>query len=541
MAQPERSALKADFVIVGGGSAGAALAHRLSEDPKTRIILIEAGHDARALLIQLPVGFAKMVANSKFDWCYPQDPDPSINGRSYIWSGGKMLGGSSSLNGQVYIRGTREDFDHWVRAGATGWDFAGVMPYFIKSEHWHGAPNQAHGFHGPQSVSPMREPHPLCLEFLEGCREFGLPVLDEYNGGDMEGVFLTVASQRAGWRCSTEKGYLRPIKSRPNLQILTHAEVERIRFADGRAIGVTARRDGELLQVDAAREVIVSAGAMGSPALLMRSGLGPGDYLRSAGIGVVRDVDGVGKNLQEHPCIIQHKFASRRTLNCETGPFAMARHVAKFAFGRKGPFAAPAVQAMGLTRTDPALTEPDVQLHFLPFAYDIEADTATAAAAAMPNQPAISIAVSVCHPQGRGRVELQADGRPRIAHQLLGDPRDMETLIAGAKIVGRLIETPTLSPLVTGPRTPREMPDTDAGWADFIRSKAIISYHPVGTCRMGSDEQAVVDPHCRFRGIGGLRVVDASIMPRVTSGNTNAASIMIGEKAADLIATGPAA
>lgn len=527
----------ADYVIVGAGSAGAVLANRLSEDPATSVILIEAGGEARSWLVELPVGFAKMVANNKYDWCYEQQPDPSINGRHFIWSGGRMLGGSSSINGQVYIRGTRRDFDRWAELGAAGWDYDGVLPYFMRSEDWRGPPGQGRGSHGPLTVSPQRDPHPLCRVFLAGCDEFGLPTLADYNaGGAMEGAFLTVGSQRDGWRCSTEKGYLRPARARPNLTILTQAEVERVRIADGRAVGVTLSRDGVRQDVDARRDLILSAGAMGTPALLMRSGIGPGAYLQSRGIAVVHDSAGVGQNLQEHPAVLQHKFCSRTTLNSQTGPVHMALHMARLLLGKKGPLVAPAVQAMGLTRTDPALDEPDIQLHFLPFAYDLEAETVSSAAAAFPKAPAITIAVSLCHPRSRGRVELEADGRPRIVHELLGDGRDLDKLVAAVKLANRLFQTPSLAGIVTGDRTPRTLPTTDEGWADYVRSKAMPSYHPVGTCRMGADAGAVVDPQLRVRGLAGLRIADASIMPSLPSGNTNAASIMIGEKAADLIA-----
>lgn len=535
MAKPHRPATTADYVIVGAGSAGAVLANRLSEDPATSVILIEAGGDARSLLVQLPVGFAKMIGQAKYDWNYEQAPDASIYGRQWIWSGGRMLGGSSSLNGQVYIRGTRHDFDHWATLGATGWSFAEVFPYFLRSEHWHGTPSQAHGSSGPLSVSPIRDPHPLCQVFLRGCREIGLPTLDEYNDGANFGAFLTQANQRDGWRCSTEKAYLRPIRRRPNLRVMTDSEVETIRLSGNRAVGVTLRREGRSDHIDATREVLVCAGTIGSPALLMRSGIGPALHLRDRGIDVLRDVPGVGQNLQEHSAAGISRLASVSTLNTQVGPLDMMRHVARFAWNRSGPLSAPAVQAMGLAATREELAEPDVQLHFSPLAGTIDAETRTPAAAAMAKEAAVTIYASICKPNGRGRIELSGSGGALVVHELAGNDDDLATLVGGMKLVDRIFATPALRSITIGNRSPRATPETDEGWIDHIRASAVITWHPVGTCRMGSDADAVVDPQLRFRGIEGLRVVDASVMPTPTSCNTNAPTIMIAEKAAEMI------
>jgi len=524
-----------DYLIVGGGTAGTVLANRLSEDPSVQVALIEAGGEARSPLVQLPVGFAKLVAHPTFDWRYPQAPDPTINGRHFVWSAGRLLGGSSSINGQVYIRGTRRDFDRWAEAGARGWNFDAVLPYFKRSEDWTGAPHPSHGQGGPLTVSPMRDVHPLCHSFLRACAEVGLPTLPDYHGGAMEGAFLTVGTQRDGWRCSAEKAFLRPARQRNNLQVITHAQVERVVFDGRRAIGVQYRQGETLQALHANREVILSAGTVGSAALLLRSGVGPGAWLQSRGIMAVHALEGVGQNLQEHASVGQNKFVNVPTLNSQMGPMDMLAHAWRFARGRKGALSAPAVQAMGLARTSPGLDEPDVQLHFLPLSYDILPDTVSTASATMPKEPTITINVTLCQPRSRGRIDLDAEGRPLVMHQFLSDSRDVDTLIAGQHLIDRLFKAPALQSLIVAPRSPPSMPADDQAWADYVRWKTAPAYHAVGTCRMGNDDGAVVDPSLRVRGIGGLRVVDASIMPTVTSGNTNAPTMMIAEKGADLI------
>jgi choline dehydrogenase len=537
--QPSASShpTQADYVIVGGGSAGAVLANRLSENPGTRVVLLEAGGDARSLLVELPIGFTRLVGHEAFDWKYEQEQDPSINGRHYLWSAGRLLGGGSSINGQVFIRGTKNDFGRWEAAGATGWGFSDVLPYFLRAEQWHGKSAQNRGAHGPMSVSPMRDYHPLARTFLASCAELGLPTIEDYNDdGIMEGAFLTQTNQRNGLRCSTEKAYLRPIKTRSNLRILTHSEAEKVLFDNGRATGVIFRTpDGMQHRIEARREVIVSSGTMGSPALLMRSGLGPAEDLQALNIPLVKNIPQIGKNLQEHSAVAQHRYVNTPTLNSQSGVLDLIGHALKFALQRKGAFTASPVHAMALARTREGLSAPDIHLNFLPLAFDIDPDTTSSAGASMPKEPAVTLSASLVHPKSRGRVVLDTDQRPRIVHQLLGDARDVETLVDAMKLVERLFNTQAFSKAAPSYRMPSVSPASDQEWADFVRAKAIIAYHAVGTCRMGSDAEAVVDTRLRVRGVDGLRVVDASIMPEVVSVNTNATTIMIGEKAAEMI------
>ena len=527
-----------DYIVVGGGSAGLTAAARLSEDGSHTVALIEAGGEADAFMVRMPAGFARMLNDPHFDWCYMQERDPSILDRRFVWSAGRLLGGSSSINGQVYIRGSTGDHQRWVDAGCDGWAFADCLPYFKRSESFAGGEPGFHGQDGPMSVVPIRDPHPLARTFIRACAESGVPALSEYCGGSMDGAFLSLATQRDGWRCGTAQAFLPAARKRANLKIFTHAVAEAILFEGERAAGVRFVRNGETVSIAARAEIIVSASAVGSPALLMRSGIGPGDDLARLGIDVRVNRAAVGGNLQEHATVPVNKFVNVPTYNSQMGRIDMLRHAANFFLRKRGPMVTPAVQAMACARTRPDLAEPDVQLHFLPLCYDIEPDTTCASTGFMPSEPTVMISASASQPKSRGRIRLQAaDSRtaPKIEHRLLGDERDLGTLVAACKLIETIFAAPAWRDVITAPRDPAQSDLDDKCWEQHVRSHTTIAYHPVGTCRMGNDPDAVVDPQLRVRGVDGLRVADASILPTITSANTNATAIMIGERVADFV------
>ncbi len=531
--------MEADYVIVGGGSAGCVLANRLSADPATRVLLLEAGGNANSPLVKMPAGMAKLIAQPASDWCYESERDASIGGRRFLWSAGKMLGGGSSINGQVYIRGLRSDYDRWAAAGCDGWSFDAVLPYFKRGERYEDrdAP-PSHGRDGELSVSEVRSPHPLLTTFLSACNERGLPTLNDYCGGEQFGVFRTLATQRDGQRCSAHRAFVEPVASRPNLTVLTGCHVQQILFEGTTAVGVRVRRGGSSFDVRAHAEVIVSAGTIGSPSLLMRSGVGDAAALKDVGIQPVVVSAQVGQNLQEHPGVAVSKQVNVPTYN-SAGPLALMGEAMRYLFARNGMMTTPAVQAMAFIKTQPALADPDVQMHFLPLCYEVTPETMCSATATMPKTPAMMIMTNVCRPNARGHVRLRAadpEQMPIIEHPMLGDERDVATLVRACRFAEDIFASDALRSVVTGPFVPPSPPPSDAAWSDYVRAKSVPCYHPVGTCRMGSDADAVVDPQLKVRGAQRLRVVDASVMPTLLSANTNAATMMIAERAVEWIA-----
>jgi choline dehydrogenase len=436
--------------------------------------------------------------------------------------------------GGRYVRGQRGDYEAWRASGCIGWGFDDLFPYFLKSEHFEGPPSAVHGSNGPLSVSPPRVLHPLVHAFLEAAAQTGMPTRKEYCAGDLSGAFLVYGTTRNGKRCSTRRAYIDRVLHRPNLTVMTRALVDRVIFKSHRAMGVSAIVKGERREFAAAREVLLSAGTLASPGILLRSGVGPGDELAALGISVVSDIPGVGRNVQEHCGVSQCRQTNVPTYNTMLGPLSLLRSLAQYVVGKRGMLASIAVHAMAYARSEPSLPEPDLAMSFVPLAMSL-----VGGHPALAKQPGILIGSQVLRPRGRGRIRLRdtsVESRPIIEHALLSDARDFELTLAGCRLVADVFAAPALRPHIVGHLEPPEMPRNDTEWEQFIRSRVGIGYHAVGSCRMGTDSNAVVDLNLRVRGVSGLRVVDASIMPNIISGNTNAPTIAVAEKAAELIA-----
>jgi choline dehydrogenase len=524
-----------DFVIVGAGSAGCALANRLSADGRHTVALLEAGPADRDPWIHVPVGYFRTMGNPRSDWRYRTEADPGLAGRAISWPRGRVLGGSSSINGLLYVRGQPQDYDHWAQLGCTGWSWADVLPLFKRAEAWKGPdPAGLRGREGPLSVQTTRLSRRIVDHWVDAAEAAGYPRTEDYNGEDQEGVGYFQLTMRGGRRCSSAVAYLRPAKGRHNLRIVTDAQTERLLIEEGRAVGVRARIKGRMEEIRARREVILSAGAIGSPQILMLSGIGPAEDLKGHGIAVRRDLPGVGRNLQDH---LQARPVYRTplsTINVETDSlFKQALIGLQYLVSQTGPMTMAASLGTAFLKTEPHLETPDIQFHIQPFSADSPGEGAH-------KFSAFTASVLQLRPESAGHLTLRSanmDDHPLIHPNYLATPTDCRTLVKGIQIARRISQVEPLKSNITEEHAPgREVPlEDEEATLDWARRTSVTIYHPTGTCKMGIDEMAVVDPRLRVRGIGGLRVADASIMPQIVSGNTNAPAIMIGEKASDMI------
>ena len=506
-----------DYIVIGAGSAGCVVAARLSEDPAARVLLLEAGGPDSRREISIPAAFPTLF-KTEIDWAYETEPQPELDGRRMFWPRGKVLGGTSSMNAMIYVRGHPSTYDAWAAAGCAGWGWDDLLPIFRRSERsW--------------PVERLRDPNRLSEAFVEAAAEVGLPVNDDFNGPRQEGVGLYDVTQRQGRRMSTAAAFLRPALRRPNLTVETGALATRLLFEGDRATGVEYRQDGATRRAGAAAEIVLAGGAINSPQLLLLSGVGPAEALERMGLDVVADLPGVGENLQDH--LIGLNAVECREPITLSGAETLGQ-LARYLLLRRGLLTSNVGEAGGFVRLDPGASAPDLQFHFAPgFFVEHGFDS--------PPGHGASIAPTLVRPRSVGRLRLVSSDpevAPAIDPRYLSRREDLETLVEGTRLARRILDAPAFAPFRGAEVFPGAERTSNAELEAHLRRHAQTIYHPVGTCRMGTDERAVVDPELRVRGLGGLRVADASVMPTIPNGNTNAATIAIGERAADLLARG---
>lgn len=520
-----------DHVVIGAGTAGCVIAARLAQDPTLTVALVEAGPRDRHPLIHVPVGMIGLINHPRLNWGYVSEPQAALDGRRVPVPRGRMLGGSGGLNGMVYTRGHRRDYDDWKSAGATGWGYDDVLPYFRRSEHCPEFAGPFHGAEGPVRVAPIKAPNPLTQAFLAAASAQGFSSNADINGAEQDGFGLRQVTIRDGRRVTSATAFLKGVR-RPNLHVIPEALVDRMIVEDGRAVGVVLQRGGRQERIGVRAEVILAAGVFGSPSILMRSGLGPGGDLAGLGIGVVRDMPEVGRNLADHPSA-QVVWTERGTQSYGISSRVLPRLALSgldYLLRRKGMLASNIFEAAGYVRSEPGLDRPDVQIVFCP--------ALRKPGGTLGLGHGYALGIVGLHPHSTGSVRLassRADDAPLIDLGLLGEERDIATMLRGFAVARRIAADPALARHGLAELSPGPDIATGSQVRAFLRASVATAFHPVGTCRMGNDDAAVVDPQLRVRGVSGLRVADASIMPRLVGGNTNAPVMMIAEKAADLI------
>jgi choline dehydrogenase len=522
-----------DVVVIGAGSAGCVLSARLTENPKVSLCVIEAGKRDRNPWIHVPMGFGKLVPNPNVNWGYETEPEPGLDGRKIVWPRGKVLGGSGSINGLVFLRGPSSDYDDWEALGAKGWSYKDVLPYFKRMEHCVDGASEWRGTGGPMTISNIKRPSTAAKAFVEACERLQYPRNQDFNGERIDGIGYAPLNVRNGWRNSTAVGYLKPNLKRPNIRLMTETHVRRILLDGKRVVGVEVERGGVTMRIGARREVVLSGGSVNSPVLLLSSGIGPAGELKAQGVEVRHDLPGVGKNLQDHyQANFTFKTSATDTLNEAVMSYGKSAKLAlEWLFRGSGQLAVGATEATLFCRSNPSVQTPDLQYQCLNFSSDGLKN-------GLHKWPGFTFIYSVCRPKSRGEITLRdKDGKlpPRIQANYLTDPDDMRVMLAGYRIAQQISATEPFRSLITEQIRPSPELRTEEEMTSYMRKVGGTVYHPCGTCRMGEDERAVVDSELRVRGLDGLRVVDASVMPAMPSPNIHPATIMVAEKSSDII------